>query len=342
MKTIIVSIAMALFLVYPMMGQDYEDDLYYVPSKKKTQSVKTTGNSMPGERTTLSSSSSSSRQVTYPSSQNGMDVDAYNRRYSGSSQDGDYAYKDSLDAYNENVNDEEEDYRYTKNIIRFNNPTLVLNVDPYWDSWGWPYNGWYSPGWSFSWNWGGGPGWGGYYGWYDPWYNPWYPAWRPGWGGGPGWHYPHYGWRPVYRNVSNRPDRNSGFNRNNRGSYSGDSRGNYNNRGFRGSGTRTNTRTNTRDFGNGTSVNTPNRGTQTSPSSDRLKTTTTPNSRSNRVTPSTNTRSNVEIPRSNTPRTTPSYNTPSRSSGSFGSGSSGGSSRSSGGGSGRGFGGSRR
>lgn len=242
MKTTVWSLAMALLITLPVLGQDYDDELYYVPSAKKARSSKTV------EHTSVNPQEQ--RQVVTPSYQNEnsyqdeIDVDAYNRRYDLLPEEDTLAWEENLNmrsavettsnprSYAYDAGSDEDDYKYTTAIVRFNNPSLIVYLDSpyYWDTgWGWGgyYNGWYSPGWSFSWNW----GWGVPY--YPPYYGPYY-GWRPNY-----WHRPYYGWAPVYRNVSQRPDRNYAFGRNTRGfGGSANRNGTYNGRNERGTGNR--------------------------------------------------------------------------------------------------------
>lgn len=179
-----------LSLPVVITAQDYDDDLYYVPSKKTTQRVEV-----------ITSPSYAQSSITYgnnsdySSSAYTQDVDEYNRRgrYRQSSVSGSSSSSsivgtaDSLataysagyaqgygDAYKQGYEDGSYDsptYR-----VRF-----VNTYDPFWyDSWYYPsyyYDPWYyGSGWSISWG---------------TYYNPWW--------GYHGWSYPHryhhsYGW----------------------------------------------------------------------------------------------------------------------------------------------------
>ena len=182
-----------------MMAQD--DDLYFVPSKKK---VETTGSSV----------RNTAERPTYYAGSN-RDIDEYNRRgkfrssyqmigtdslgndiiefHEGTGIYPDTVFVDSMWMAKNGYNDFDNDFTYSRRMSR-------------WDD----YYGWYDP-WFYG-HWGWRPL--GYYSWYDPWYygpygwySSWYDTWyygyygwgypygwgRYGWGY-PYWHYPHYGW----------------------------------------------------------------------------------------------------------------------------------------------------
>lgn len=200
---------------------DFEDDIYYDPSKAKKTATKKASSS-------------------YIKDFDMQDVDSYNRR-------GQY-YVSPVDTIGEYVS-QGEDFVYTQKIQKFYNPTIVIdnatllddvlansygnvevvyNIDgPVFSSyynpwWGWStsYNFW-GPSWSFNWgpawSYGWGPSWS--FNWGPAWVNTWGPSWSYGWGpawsygwGGPwgGYYRPHYH-RPYYaqwtpgRNSVNRP-----------------------------------------------------------------------------------------------------------------------------------------
>ena len=190
------------FVSMPLMAvsQDFEDDIYYNPSKEKTtKSQKSTApiRYVPTQdypaADTYNYSSASTR-----------DVDEYNRRYATTA---DTTARDS--AY---ISD---NFAYTRRIERFHNPDVVaasgddqlidyyysqpsetssvniyVNADPYL-GWGiYPYYGYY--------------GYRPYYSYYNPWYSwrwtfdPWYWGSSWTWGYDPywygGWGYPYWAW----------------------------------------------------------------------------------------------------------------------------------------------------
>ena len=158
------------FLPSSLMAQD--DDLYFVPKKKKV--VERTVEQYPYVNDTLRN------DVIDFSAERGV-------------------YPDSVD----------EDFKITKQMSRFDDYRLADN-EAFWagyeagrDSWGWhsPWYytrfGWYDPWYYNSWSW--------RYGWYDPWY---YGSWRYGWydpwyygyaGWYDPWYYGYYGWGGYYR-----------------------------------------------------------------------------------------------------------------------------------------------
>ena len=162
------------------LGCFAQDDLYFVPSKKKVKKQ---------EMPTYES-------VEYDNWADGrdgvMDIDTYNRR-------GNITRTDSARYYDET----DESNSYTNRIVRFHAPGITVVSSPYYadyidiyaSSWYSPYPsyGWYGFGWHHSWY---NPWWGSPYYWnsycYDPWWgwhNHFYPI-----------HYPghHHGWYPSY------------------------------------------------------------------------------------------------------------------------------------------------
>ena len=174
-----------------MMAQD--DDLYFVPSKKK---VETTGSSV----------RNTAERPTYYAGSN-RDIDEYNRRgkfrssyqmigtdslgndiiefHEGTGIYPDTVFVDSMWMAKNGYNDFDNDFTYSRRMSR-------------WDD----YYGWYDP-WFYG-HWGWRPL--GYYSWYDPWYyGPygWYSSWYDTWYYGYyGWGYPYgwgrYGWGYPY------------------------------------------------------------------------------------------------------------------------------------------------
>ncbi len=170
-KTFLLLLAVLCFMPYALWAQDYEDDLYYVPSKSKKVQIQVI--------TSSASESDDSEEIVLSDpgstlvSKEEMDVDAYNRRYDSAAPS---AYEE--EAYEEEYADdsdaelyvvEDDDYTYTTRIIRFRNPSLIIHLDspyywsyslgwdPYWDSYYYPYWGyasWYGPSWGFHYGWG--------------------------------------------------------------------------------------------------------------------------------------------------------------------------------------------
>ncbi len=186
-----------------------DDDVYFVPSSKKTTTTDTY--TAPGRSTysTIANSDDSAFEQSHWADNRGngrWDVDSYNRR--GKS------YKNSVadtttaqQSYDQGYDDGYEDGQYTSRIVRFWSPRVGVYVSSpyYWDycdlyydpfyygygsPWNWGWSGWYGwgswYGWRpyYSWNW----GWGG---WYDPWHGP---DWGWGWHGGGS----HWAWHPSH------------------------------------------------------------------------------------------------------------------------------------------------
>ena len=195
---------MILLSFLPLLSMAQDDDMYFTSSKKKQQVTTTTsarssyyGNTLPAEEWADTST------VDYRSSK--RSEDEYNRRYSYRS-DAQEQSRSAASGYDEeeltNAGNTELDYRYSRRILRFHSPNVVVSVSSpyYWDlvydcgvydylydyfcydPFYYNYWSWYRPAWSFSWGWGGWSyGW-SYYGW-----NSWYgPMW--------GWNYPYYRW----------------------------------------------------------------------------------------------------------------------------------------------------
>lgn len=221
--------AVSLLLGMPerATAQDYDDDIYYnpsktsVPKKKKAKPIKYTPTpDYPAADTysygvTLDTLGRTTKM---------RDIDEYNRR-------GIFAPLDTMDARTVNA-DTLGEFLYTHRIEAFHNPDVVtqtgnqdlvdyyynqgyqkgLNdgatnitvntIDPFWwpgsysyyyPGWSWRvgfYDPWYwgsSWGWGPSWSWGWGPSWA----WGPSWSWGWGPSWRPGWdhgwAGGTAW-----------------------------------------------------------------------------------------------------------------------------------------------------------
>ena len=207
--------ALALIGVPATAGaQDFEDDIYYNPSKSTKQTVKVQQKTVSIDKNQYNDWMSSD-SYSYASGST-RDVDEYNRRYNFA----DTVAVDSVAT---------DDFTYTRRIQKFYNPEVVEAlgdqdlIDLYYSSddnptinvynintWGgypyssyyWPYSSWawnyWGPSWSISF---GSPWWGGWG--YNPWwgFDPFWswswgwgpsfgPAWGHGWGhgGGMAWH----------------------------------------------------------------------------------------------------------------------------------------------------------
>lgn len=173
-----------------MQGQD--DDVYFVPSKSKTEQKESSRNVPSRSNVELIESDSPYDYDDWAAYRNNgtRDIDEYNRRGKMGEP------TDSLSEREQNSRDFEEvgEGTYTSRIVRFHSPRVGVYVsspyyadyvdvwidpwyyDPWWNGfsyWGW--NGWYA-----SW------GWYGHWCWHDPWFH----YWRPYYG-----YYPHY--RPL-------------------------------------------------------------------------------------------------------------------------------------------------
>ena len=234
------------FVPLTMMAQD---DMYFTPSKKKVQTPTQTVSRSSGYAGTRQSYFGNSGVavvteepvdnsiVDYGSSK--RSDDEYNRRYAGSGTGGDvydsghsksgkYDTEDITD-----VDNNELDYRYSRRILRFHSPNVIVAVSSpyYWDLvydcgvYDYLYDYYYYDPFYYGWAWnaGWGYGWGWGYTW-RPW-NSWYgPIWgwshpRPWvtWGIGPGWAYRgyHRGW--YGRAIAGRGIGRGGYVRSSRG-----------------------------------------------------------------------------------------------------------------------------
>ncbi len=224
MKKILPLLLLAACVSLPLQAQ--EDDVYFVPSKSKKEVVRPAQSVASQSRVDMIERTEGSAPRS-----NGMDVDAYNRRYRPA---------DTLDVATEER--EEADASayapsdsYTLRLVRFHSPTVGVWVsspyyavvtdygvadvwldpwDVYYSPWYTSYWGWSSWGWSscpsfwWSYNWGWNPYWHHHY---PIWHHPHHPVY-------PGGH-PSYAWRPSGRpsgrplsdgRVSYRPSRDLG------------------------------------------------------------------------------------------------------------------------------------
>ena len=231
-KKLFWTLGLALITSLSMQAQD--DDLYFTPSKKKSQDMNATVTSVRSNQQSASTQSSRPALAVY--NNNSRDEDEYNRRnvnYAGAWQTGggaedslvaqvDTVYVTSPDMY-----DPEADFIYSRRLLRFHSPRFgfALSSPYYWDLvYGYGvYNYLYDPfywdlydpfywdyGWGYGWSWR--PWYSSFYGWYSPYYyNSWYAprlwgwtywgprtTWGIGWGGYYGWYDPGYWHGPAH------------------------------------------------------------------------------------------------------------------------------------------------
>lgn len=215
------------------VAQDYDDDLYYSPSKaaekkKKEEAARRAAQQAKAARSARQAQNEQEYSGDYMSADSytpsvvrplEMDVDTYNRRTDS-----------GQDSY-QNIS-ETPDFANTRRIERFHNPDVVVNTGdtalmqyyysapekqdinvyvinsidyPSWElnygypSWRWRFG---RPYWSLSWGydpwfdygWGYDPFWGPTWGWGPSW------AWGPSWGWGCTWpgHWHHNPWHPGH------------------------------------------------------------------------------------------------------------------------------------------------
>ena len=184
-------ITLLLFVTGSTLCSIAQDDLYFVPKKKKE--VRKTDAPTVNEYDNWADNRTSS-----------IDVDAYNRRGTSSKTDESAYYPEESD--NES---------YTNRIVRFHAPGVTVVSSPYyteyidvyadpWYSFYAPY-GWYDYTWSSHYGWHYSWGWNRPYHWYYSCYDPWW-----GWHGHhhPSYHhawYPHYGGGHHHHYVPSRP-----------------------------------------------------------------------------------------------------------------------------------------
>lgn len=241
-----VSILCGMFLpmAFGAVAQDYEDDLYYSPSRARAQEqARAQAEAAAREAAGLGAADHYTQGSSMPLK---MDVDTYNRRnvaatasqqFDGGNA-GNFNYTHRIERFhNPDVVSASNDtalidYYYSTPTTQDINVYVINNVDPVGSFWNWPsYNywnwGWNYPYWRFGWNswtgWDFGFNWG-----YRPW---WGPAWGPGWNWGPSWAWgPSWGpgWYPgpVY---PSRP----GYDRPGASRPHGPSYGTANNTGYR-------------------------------------------------------------------------------------------------------------
>lgn len=238
-KSALLAAAALLTVSQGVFAQDYEDDLYYSPSKAAKQR-KAREEALAKARAAELAAREYKAADTYTTQADkplAVDVDTYNRRTAS-----------DASATASAKTEESSDFNYTRRIERYHNPEIVSSskdedlkeyyystpsesdvniyvintLDPDWYAWNsfWPtyswnnpyyWNAWYNPyRWpTFSFGFGydpwfniswGSPWFGPSWGWSWGWTSPWHPGWHPGWG--PGWGHnppPPPGHRPGYR-----------------------------------------------------------------------------------------------------------------------------------------------
>lgn len=187
MENIMKALAMLILLVSPFVGYAQADDIYFVPKKES------------GKKTLVVESVSDKYGITSAAKSSMRDVDEYNRRSGGYTNDPEaYIEENYSDEY---YDDEYQEYDYSTRIVRFHSPRRAFS-SIYWDlSYGCGINDWYvydngysidiyptvnNPlylwgDFSFAWNSLN------YYNWRS-WYNYYSWGYSPYWG----WHYPGY------------------------------------------------------------------------------------------------------------------------------------------------------
>lgn len=223
MKKILLSLLMVALMPFALNAQTANDDLYYVPSKKKEAKIDIKAPAT--ETTVMVETEKPIKVVVRDKKKQVRDIDEYNRRYDSREyefvEENDTLYIDEreiaeLDGEWVNGFDgTEDDYEYAVRLIRFRNPRYAISVSSpfYWDivygmnSWDWNVytDGYYAYAFptftnSLWWNWRYGSSWYNSYwnwgwGWYDyHWGHPYY-AWHSHYY--PYWHH-HHQFYPTY------------------------------------------------------------------------------------------------------------------------------------------------
>lgn len=223
-KSALLAAAALLTVSQGVFAQDYEDDLYYSPSKAAKQR-KAREEALAKARAAELAAREYKAADTYTTQADkplAVDVDTYNRRTAS-----------DASATASAKTEESSDFNYTRRIERYHNPEIVSSskdedlkeyyystpsesdvniyvintLDPDWYAWNsfWPTYSWNNP---YYWN-----AWYNPYRWptfsfgfgYDPWFNiswgsPWFgPSWGWSWGWNWGWTSPwHPGWHPGW------------------------------------------------------------------------------------------------------------------------------------------------
>lgn len=204
MKKLFIFILLASF---SMAGSAQDDDVYFVPSKKKSKTVKVDTDDDPyaegvGRRIGDFPDPLGGAPLENESGTGLRDVDEYNRRpNTAAPQPADTTYADE-----EEWAMDDADGTYTSRIVRFHSPRAGVYVSsPYYiDFYDIYYDPWYTPAWAYGL--GFGIGWSSWW-WYDRW------AWSPYYCYDPWWGHHYHGWYPPHHHhdwVPARPS-NGGF-----------------------------------------------------------------------------------------------------------------------------------
>ena len=163
-----------LLLLCPLAVLAQNNDMFYVPKRPAKQKEVTKVVSTTEEEWGIADNG------------NNRDVDEYNRR--GQSR----ATNESTAAESVQYVEEYEsgdDYQYTTRVVRFHNPTIVVNAPGYWNCY--PAGWWYDSYWGLSYNnfyWGSSLYW--------PHYTSYWPSYAPHW---------HYAPAPPIHGIAARP-----------------------------------------------------------------------------------------------------------------------------------------
>lgn len=181
---------LAILMMVPSVFFAQDDDMYFVPEKPTS---KANSNS-----TEHNASIKYEPIVDY--GYNSRDADEYNRMSE---------YNDTVNDDSDAVYDSEDDYIYSRRLVRFRGPHVGFAVsspfywdlvytygaydywaDPYYDPFYWDY------GWRYGWSWGPWHSWHGpIWGWHSP--HHWYH-----WGFGPGWGHGFHGHAVPYKHYA--------------------------------------------------------------------------------------------------------------------------------------------
>ena len=127
MKRLVIFSAMLAFTQLSIIAQD---DLYFFPEKSKEQKTEVkVENKTKAREPELIFKGNADVEVYNTSSR---DEDEYNRRYMYS---GDDVEPDTIEAVESNIYDDENDYQYSRQILRFYSPHVGVYVSSpyYWD-----------------------------------------------------------------------------------------------------------------------------------------------------------------------------------------------------------------
>ena len=147
MKKIVLFSLMMACMPFMVLAQSGNDDLYYIPKKKKEQKEKVETKTV--VKTEQASVAGSGNQVTTPIvvrdvNGNTRDLDEYNRRYT--SRENEFTYENDTLYIQEKpyleqgewingFEGSQEDYDYAMRIIRFRSPRFAVSISSpyYWD-----------------------------------------------------------------------------------------------------------------------------------------------------------------------------------------------------------------